>query len=123
MMLQNTINKESSIILPGFSELCHEVTLYHNDPDLNCIMSEVFQANPIIVKRIIDNLSHLIWSSDSDFVIHNPNAVLMRDYKYSRSSGTPYHIVLWAGDTDIAEEISILLNRRFLVLKRKTTHF
>ena len=102
-------NKSNSSLPPTFSQHLHDVIIQHDDPGLHYVMSEDFQADPIIAKRSIDGLSHIIWSNDSEFVVHNPNALLIKDIKYARSSHTPYDIVLWAGDSVIVDKIMIML--------------
>ena len=101
--------KANSLLPPTFSQHLHNVIIQYDDPALHYIVSEYFQVDPIIAKRSVDGLLHVIWSSNSDFVVHNPNALLIKDIKYARLSHTPYDIVLWAGDSVIVDKIMIML--------------
>ena len=116
--LQKARKLASNLLLPTFSEQMYESILNHNHSDLQYIKSKDFQADPIIAKRSIDGVSDVIWSSDSDFAVHNPNAILIKDFKYSRSSHNPDDIVLWTGNNSMVEKISALLKRRFPIFEQ-----
>ena len=74
-------NQQSCNTLPSsFSVDLSDAIEYHNHPNLNFFKSEEFQADPMIVKRSIDGLSDIIWSNDTDFLVHNSEAVLLKDF-------------------------------------------
>ena len=110
--------KMSNYSLPEiFSCLLREAVLQHTSSDIEFIVSDKFQADPIIAKRSVDGVSNLIWSSDSDFAVHNPEALLIKDFKLSRRSNVPYDVILWTGDGVIADHVSTLLMNRFPAFK------
>ena len=68
------------------------------------------QADPVLTRRNIMDLSDVVWSNDSDLIVHNPCCVLIHSYSLPQS-GSIKNIILPTGHIRSAEMISNILNR------------
>ena len=89
--------------------------------DLQMCMAEAFsdcvtfqkshlQADPVLARRNVMGLSDVVWSNDSDLIVHNPCCVLIHSYSLPQS-GPIKNIILATGHARSAEMISNILNR------------
>ena len=68
-----TAQKKAESTLPIDFLARLEETIETFGDDNTFFLKAKYQADPLIAKRSVQNLSDLIWSSDSDFIIHNPS--------------------------------------------------
>jgi hypothetical protein len=68
------------------------------------------QADPVLAKRNIEGLSEVIWSNDSDMIVHNPSCVLVHSCSVPLS-GSPKNIILATGNTHMSNIISATLSK------------
>ena len=64
------------------------------------------QADPLIAKRNINKKCDLVWSNDSDFIVHNPACMLVHSYKITAASGKLHKIILATGQKSAADTVS-----------------
>lgn len=80
---------------------------------ISIICSDKFQADPIIAQRSITRESDIIWSSDSDFSVHNPSSVQIKEFKFGSRSSHPTNIILSTACINMAKKISSIILSRF----------
>ena len=68
------------------------------------------QADPVLAKRNIEGLSEVIWSNDSDMIIHNPSCLLVHSCSVPLS-GSPKKIILATGNTHMAIFVTATLSK------------
>ena len=86
--------------------------LIENSHDVNITFHRAqFQADPLIARLNVQQKCNLVWSNDSDFLIHNPSAIIVNSFFLGKSAASPSKIVLATGTKVMADNISKYLQR------------
>lgn len=64
-------------------------------------------------RHSINNVTEIIWSSDSDLLVQSPKVILIKDFTFSASKAVPQNLVLLTGDALTAIKVSDILASRF----------
>ena len=55
-------------------------------------------------------MSDIIWSNDTDFIVHHPDCIIVNSYQMNTRDNVPSKIILATGTKSQAEYLSDILN-------------
>lgn len=71
------------------------------------------QADPLIAKRSLHGDSSIVYSNDSDFLVHNPNCVQIFKSTINKNGTATKDFVLATGSKQSADNVQAILRKKY----------
>ena len=112
-------NKHANTTLPNDFTTQLYLAVTATDNDIVTLRKAEYQADPIIAKRSNEKMSDIIWSNDTDFIVHHPDCIIVNSYKLNTQDNVPSNLILATGTRSQAEYLSDILKNRFPIFSDK----